>query len=216
MAPNPAIDPDDMARRIGFVEATPSPEQMEVIRTAIIDAQADVVAYLGQPVTPTTTSVQVAYGDNIDHVLRDYTYVRDVAYTADPALPGYTTVTFVHGIDLARDEFAPIARYLRYAVLNDPTIIRLWQDLPGAKFKRIRSASTEGQNVTYDFMGPDGRVSPTGQAVRAAAADAVDSGPSLSSLDYWRIAGRRISQAVGYASDPLPRWDVGWGYGGPW
>lgn len=180
----------------------PTTAQINMIRAAIRAVQADITTYLGVPLVPSTATVVLPnayYGIDPAIDLPDYIDPRDFGYVGNP--DGSVTVTFTYGYDAANDVRlgAAVRRYILYAVIEQPRIVDLWRTSVGSTgAQRIKSASTNGQSVTYEQVGPTGEVI---GSRGSKATDIVD----LSTLSYWRVAGRRVHQRRGYGSDPMPR-----------
>lgn len=188
------MSPEALADSIGMTLPLSS-QQRRILRQAIIDAQSDVVAYLGRPVMPQTyvQSGLWAYGDEWlltvqgdDPVVRVLSTVQEV----DP-LGGVLdtwTVTFLAGIN-ARDgeEYEPIRRFVRAHAANSPEVTRLWRSVVNPE-KVIKSSSTQGQSISYEV--------PTLGGGGAAGSGNPGALPKISTLDRWRLAGRRVHQGA--------------------
>jgi hypothetical protein len=169
-------------------------EHRETIRDAILDAQSDVAAYLGRsslmPVTKTVTGLWAAGEeweiDDDEGVLRVLSAVADVDVDSQPI--GTFTITYLAGFN-ARDDAAlrPIRRYVIAHVKNSPEVTGLWKDVVKPKGD-IKSLSAEGQAVGF--------TTPTLGGGGAAGSGAPGALPTLGSLDYWRLAGRRVYQGA--------------------
>lgn len=161
----------------------------DLLTQAIIDAQADVTAYLGRPaLTPTSRTESGLYdwGDEWSFSeLGDDDLIRVTSVTPDA--DGSFTVTYLCGIDARTGvETEPIRRYIRAHAANSPEATRHWHSIvkpTGA----IKSASTQGQSVSYDkaTLGGGG----------TSGSGAPGSLPTLGSLDRWRLAGRNAYQS---------------------
>lgn len=171
-------------------------DQRATLRQGILDAQSDVVAYLGQPVMPRQYVERgvwpsTEYPGEWDLRTPDAgPVVRIVSVEAEldvDSVPLNTyTITYIAGIN-ARDEaeYDPIRRYVVAHAANSPEVVRLWRVVVNPA-KVIKSSSTQGQSVSYEVPSLGG-----GGAAGSGAPGAL---PVLSSLDTWRVAGRRVWQ----------------------
>ena len=184
---------DWVARRLGLGSTLSETEQHR-IADAILDVQADVQTYLGVPLLPVTTSKDFGYSYEWEQWLRDLVNVTNVTYEA--LSNGLVRVVATHGYDARTPEMDPVRRYVQRAVLAHADVMALWSSkAPTEVTRRKKSVSTDGQSITYDYVSPDGQV----------LSDVAKAGvPMLASLDYWRVAGRRVAQGHGFGSDPLP------------
>jgi hypothetical protein len=187
---SPVVSADEVARRLRLQQ--PLTEDVRwAIDQAIWDAQADVEAYLGQPVTPTTfiETGLVAWPGGWQ--LTNAPLISIVAVTAetdpDSGVPtGLYTVEYTAGIDAINDPtLAPIRRYVIAHAKYSPEVQLLLAEESPAPARRVASLTAEGQSVTYE-ADPDTDSQPGSGAPGAL--------PLLSSLDRWRIAGRRVFQ----------------------
>lgn len=187
------IEPEALAKAAGI----PLPlddAQTETITEAILDAQADVVAFLGQPITP-ETFVQTdcyPYGDAWVLTAHGDTDIVDIVsvapQTAGGQPTGYFTVTYTAGLDAANDPaLRPIRRYVKAHALNSPEFVRTWKDATGAQGE-VRSVTASGQSITLSGATLGGGGGKPGSGEPGAL-------PVLGSLDRWRVAGRRVYQA---------------------
>lgn len=171
----------------------------ETIRAAILDAQGEVEGYLGRPITPMQFVQRgcVPYPDGWKltepKVISVDTVVAETYEDGTPT--GFYTVTYTAGLDARQSMYLPIRRYIEGAVLDHDEIARLWQVTQGEDAtRRRRSVSVEGQAVTYDYLTPGGSV----QGKQGQATASLGTGrPSLSSMDRWKLAGRRVFQRPG-------------------
>lgn len=195
------VSPEYLAKRAKMTLPL-SEDDRETIREAILDAQSDVVAYLGRPILP---AVRVEanvfpYPDGWRlNSLGDDDLIGIVSAVAetDPGTGepnGLFTITYRYGIDARLDEYRPIRRYVIAHTLNSSEFTTLWSARTKAK-GRITSLSAEGQSVGFakptlgrEDTGKPGDLSP-------------GSLPTLASLDYWRLAGRRVHVATTRTSD---------------
>jgi hypothetical protein len=179
-----------------------SPDQRQTITEAILDAQSDVVAYLGRAITPELrTEYQrwawsgaewnlVALGD--DDLIRVVSAVPET----DPVtgIPSdYFTVTYLAGLEgRTAPDLRPIRRYVALAAMNAPEFVTMWRTATKAKGV-VKSLSAEGQSVSFETptLGGGGQA---GSGMPGAL-------PTIASLDRWRVAGRRVHQGVTRSSD---------------
>ena len=215
----PAPTPSLICRRLGIVN--PDEDVLQVAEDAIEDAIADVEAYIGQPITPTT---KVATGcwplpwgwdlpDTHERIRSIVSAVPEYLVDQPTILSGTFTVTYTIGLDVANDvELRPIRRYLTASALNNYLLLQYAESKLGMRGPvNSVSVSTEGQskNVTYGHLG---YLPPTSRSA-ANSMDYPGQLPKLATLDRWRIAGRRVHQAP-TAVDPWFRERAG--YGGGW
>lgn len=202
--PTLVVSPEALASRIRMTLPL-NEDTREVIEDSIRDAQADVEAYLGQPIVP-TTFVQThcwPYVDGWHLTVHDDAFFIDVVSSApeyDPAdgttPTGYFTVTFTAGLDVKNDRtLRPILRFVLAAAANSEDVTLLWRTATGAK-GAVKSVSAEGQSVSFDPAYPLGAPPPAGRGGGAKPAESRQPGelPTLGSLDRWRVAGRRVYQ----------------------
>lgn len=198
--PDLIVSPEYVARR-----ATPkiplplTEDQRETITEAILDAQSDAAAYLGRSgVVPGVYTESGRYDDGRGHwdlVLVDEPLIEvlDATPEAIDGMPtGYYTITYRAGIDAKNDpELRPIRRWVAAAAMNSPEFVAMWREATKVK-GTVKSVTTEGQSVTYDTptLGGGGKGQP-GEL------------PGKSSMDRWRIAGRRVYQR---RTVPRPPW----------
>lgn len=191
--PRLVVSPEHLAVRAGI----PLPltgDQRDLLVDALLDAQADVEAYLGQPPVPTLYRQSGVYAYDGEEwglsVHGDAAVHRIVTVTpelVDGVPSGYYTITYTAGLDARSDPaLRPVRRYVVAHALNAPDVLRLWQTLTGARGE-IRSVSAEGQSISWGPATHGGGGDPGSGRPGAL--------PTLSSLDYWRVAGRRVHQA---------------------
>lgn len=195
------VTADYIARRLGLPRPLSADDQWTV-EEAITEAQSDVEAYLGRAITPTQyteTGLWKAFDGS--YLLTYWPLVDIVSETAetDPdtaQLLGTWTVVYTAGLDAANDPLlAPIRRYVVAAAMNSPSVTDLWEAAQPSAGRVVTSVSAEGQSVSYANTSPaGGQIGPAGSGSPGAL-------PLLSSLDRWRIAGRRVFQRRG---EPYP------------
>jgi hypothetical protein len=200
------IEATTLADRLGLSAATR--DNRVLLESAIGDAVADVEAYLGRAVMPRqfteTHRVPSSFDGGWNLTPLEEPVVTIDTITAetvgDPPVPtGYFTIVYTAGLDCRDPDKAPILRYITAHAENSPAVTRLFQTT-SPQGRTISSASTTGQSVTYTptTLGGGG---PAGSGAPGAL-------PTLTSLDRWRLAGRRVFQRAGTA-------DV-WPYSDPW
>lgn len=202
------ISPEALAVKAGM-DLPLTESQREVITDAILDAQADVQAYLGRSLFPVERIDYERFpwddGWNLDS--GDETVIRIISTTPEyqsGTLTGTYTVKYIVGLDVANDPaLRPIHRYIVAHALNSDSFLRMWRTATNDE-GTVRSLSAEGQSVSF---------TPTTFGAAAGGVKAGDKTPgalpSLSSIDFWRHAGRRVHQGRTRASDwPFtgPRW----------
>lgn len=167
--------------------------QRETLTQAILDAQDDVYAYLGQPITPQEFTqsglwplddewLLTAHGDG------DVVKITAIVGENDPdGVPlGTFTVTYLAGIDARNGaEYGPIRRYIKAHAANSPEVTRLWRAVVNPE-KTIKSSSTQGQSVSYEV--------PTLGGGGSAGSGNPGALPTIGSLSRWKVAGRRVHQ----------------------
>lgn len=210
--PHPLLD--EVARRLGI--DTPDVAMQARIGDALVDAEDDVVGYLGRAIRPQQRTAvgrwPSAWGWGLpqdEPVLRVLSATPETftdPYSGAVTTTGTFTVVYEVGLDYLTDpELGPIRRYVRAAALNNPELL-----LHVSRSTSLRgqvqsvSVSTEGQskNVSYAPLGYGGG----GQA----GSDSPGALPSLKSLDTWRLRGRRVVQAPDQPRDPRVYSDGGW------
>jgi hypothetical protein len=185
---------DDVARAMRLPLPLSADDSWRLSR-AIQEAQFDVEAYLGRPITPT---VYVEYG--LWPIQGDIWWslchaplievLSSVAETIDGQATGTFTVTYTAGLDAANDpQLAPIRRYVAAAAMASPMMIDAWRATRSDGGRVVSSLSTEGQSVSFKYASPlDSSGAGSGTATWPG------SPPRLDSLDRWRLAGRRVFQ----------------------
>lgn len=187
------VSPETIAVKAG-ISLPLSAEDRDTLTEAILDAQADVEGYLGRPVVPITYVETGRYPgadgwDLVEHgddpVVTVISAIPETdAETTQPT--GYYTVTYTAGLDARREEvLRPIRRYITAHAMNSPEITRLWVTAGGRG--QVKTVSAEGQSITFESatLGGGGNA---GSGNPGAL-------PTLSSLDRWRLAGRRVHVA---------------------
>lgn len=188
--PGLVITTAELARRAGL---TVTAANHATLVDAIVDATDDVVGYLGRGIVPRlyTEYGLYPYGDEwpltpLDDPVVEVTSVVAETYPDGGPPTGYFTVSYLAGLDVRTDEsLSPILRYIRAHALNDPAIVRLWEQTTAGK-PMTKSVTAEGQSITWERASLGGG----GQA----GSGVPGSLPKLSSLDQWRVGGRRVFQ----------------------
>lgn len=184
------ISPEALAQSIK-IPLPLSDDTRETLTRAILGAQADIFGYLGQPIIPRVYVEHGVYswGDEWRLTAHGDTPLIKVISTVPEAGEWDTwTVTYLAGLDARTgEEFEPIRRYLFAHAANAPDVVRVWRSTANPE-KVIKSSSTEGQSVSYEV--------PTLGGGGAAGSGAPGALPTLSSLDFWRVAGRRVHQGA--------------------
>lgn len=163
-------------------------DSREILTSAILAAQSDVVAYLGRPILPQQYVEKGVWpnGDEWALCIPDNDPLVKVISAVPEDDYGTYTVTYIAGIDAKTGaEYEPIRRYVLAHAANLPESLRLWRFIVKPK-GAIKSSSTEGQSVSYE--------TPTLGGGGAAGSGSPGALPTLSSLDKWRVAGRRVWQ----------------------
>lgn len=201
------VQPELIARRLGLPQPLDERDRW-IIEQAIIDAQADLEAYLGRPITAqqyTQTGMLPVGGDyNLTH----WPVIAIISTTAetgpDGRPTGLFTVVYTAGLDGVNDpELEPIRRFVRAHALYSDGVQALFRRLAPDQARKVTSLGVEGQNVTY-------------ADTYAVAADAAQVGlpgalPTFKSVDRWRLAGRRVHQPPTRTTE---LWPYGCGCGG--
>jgi hypothetical protein len=176
--------------------------QREIITGAITDAQSDVRTYLGRVIVPTlyTETGRHDNGHGQWNLDPDNVPLLEVLAvtpeTSDGTATGRFTITYRAGLDAKNDpDLSPIVRYVKAAALNSPEIILMWKAATRARGD-VKSVTTDGQSISYDTPSLGG-----GGAAGSGSPGAL---PNLASLDYWRVAGRRVFQRETPYRPPWP------------
>lgn len=194
-----AVSPETVAVEAGMTLPLTA-SQRQVITNAIRDAQTDVSAYLGNrplfPVERVETGLfpwdegwQFDSGD--EEVLK---VLEVTAEAVNGTLTGYYTVRYLMGLDTLNDPaLRPIVRYVVAHAMNSPSFLRMWRTATNDQ-GTVRSVSAEGQSISFT-------PSTFGGAENTKSGDKTPGAlPDLSSLDFWRHAGRRVHQGPTRAS----------------
>ncbi len=189
--------PADTVARIAKLTRPLDEETQWIVEQAILDAQSDVAAYLGQPIVPALTHETGLWPQTGGSLTAASTWLLSgepviavLSAIPDVSWHGTYTVYYTYGLDAANDPaLEPIRRWVRAAALASPGVAEAYETQNPVASRVITSLSAEGQSVAY------GSVSvPGSSAGGAAGSGAPGSVPLLSSLDRWRVAGRRVFQ----------------------
>jgi hypothetical protein len=206
MAADLAVTAADLADYLRITD--PDAEQVAVLENALADAQSQVQGYLGWPIPPaqvTETGCWPWPGGWVLSHGRIQGVVSTVAETyPDGTTPtGYFTVTYTYGLDVAADpELEPIWRFILRSAADSPLIQRLRQVAAGGAAGAVKSASTDGQSVTFESTSFSGGGGAPGSGAPGAA-------PTLGSLGRWRNRSPAVYQRRVDVPDPfttLIRW----------
>lgn len=196
-APPLIVATADVGTRAGLPVPLNDQDQA-LITAAIVEAQVDLEAYLGRPVTPReftqTGCIPYLNGWDLaeDPVLQVISSVSETG--PDGRETGRYTVTYRAGLDGANDpDLAPLRRYVTVHAAYAPQVMQRATDGPGGRVEK--SLSVEGQSVTYENAYTPG----------VPGSGTPGSLPTLSSCDRWRRSGRRVYRGRS------PWWD-GWPY----
>jgi hypothetical protein len=194
--PDLVVSVQDVVKRIpGLTYDNLTQDQYDVIEAAILDAQADVEAYLGRPIMPVerveTGRWPYADGWDLDPGDEPRTSITVLSSAAETdengSATGYFTVTYRVGLNAKTDrDLRPVLRFIAYAAMNTDAVVQTWAKATKAKGP-VKSMGAEGQSVTFDR--PNLGVTGTKPGDLAPG-----SAPTLRSLDRWRLAGRRVYQ----------------------
>lgn len=197
--------PEDLAVQLGLTLPI-SDEDRAILTGSLLDAQADVVAYLGRPILPKVITERRTWPwplggwkltqNPVIEILSETELLDDAG---DPT--GYWDVVYRAGLDVRGDEaLRPIRRLVLALAGQSDAAVRMWAatgygstggDANGLGPRRVKSISTEGQALSYEFARPgDG-----GQV--AGTAGAIGGPIRWASIDQWRIRGRRVFQRSG-------------------
>jgi hypothetical protein len=195
------VQPETVARNLGF--SLPLDEaDRRLLAEAILDAQSDVEAYLGCPVTVrqfTQRGVWPAYGT--DWVLDEEPVTGIVSYTPEVnpvtgQATGAWTVVYTAGLDGASDsELLPIRRFVKTHAFYAPQVQAWFRRVAPQLAREVNRVSVEGQEVAYD------RVFATTDQPGSGAPGTL---PTLKSLDKWKRAGRRVYQRPTWPGEASP------------
>lgn len=182
---------EEVARRLGLPQPLEEGDRW-LIEQAIADAQSDLEAHLGRPVSKATYTQQHLFryynGYDLTH-FPVHEIVSETPETYDSGEPtGYYTVVYVAGLDGEADpELEPIRRFIKVHAMYSPLVQALFRRLAPDAARKVQSLGVEGQSVTY---------ADTFATEAQASAQGLPGGlPSMKSCDRWRIAGRLVHQA---------------------
>lgn len=189
------ISAEALAAHLGIALPLDAAQRAD-LTDAVLDAQADVVGYLGRRILPELIEERRLWLHAGGWVLAEQPVVEilsEVEEFVDGAATGYWTVSYRAGLDAKNDpELRPIRRVVMTHAAAQPAAVALWRAAGAGAVadvgKRIKAVSAEGQSISYDFLSPSG--GPAGPAAAGAVGGAVQ----WSSIDRWRVAGRRVYQ----------------------
>ena len=207
------VTPEEVARRLGVPQPLDEHDRW-LIESAIADAQSDLEAYLGRPVTAQTYTQTGMLPVNGQYRLCRWPVIAITSTTAetDPvtgAPTGLFTVVYTWGLDgVADPELEPLRRFVRAHALYSDTVQALFRRLSPEQARKVTALGVEGQNVTYADT----------YAVEANAAELGLPGalPTFKSVDRWRLAGRRVHQGPTQMNEPWPYESMYYRTGGWW
>jgi hypothetical protein len=203
--PDLVVSPEELATRLGLPLPISAADRT-ALADSILDAQTDVVSYLGRPILPALITERRSWpwplgGWKLSQspVIEVITEIEVFDDVDQPT--GYWDVTYRAGLDARSDEsLRPIRRLVLALAAQSDNSVRLWTesghgaaatDDAGLGPRRIKSVSAEGQSVSYEF----GRPGDAGQT--PGAAGAIGGPIRWASIDQWRIRGRRVFQRSG-------------------
>ncbi|MFI5990286.1 hypothetical protein ACIBAC_00330 [Streptomyces sp. NPDC051362] len=179
--------PENVAKELG-VPLPLDAEQRDDLLTAIRKAQADVVAYLRQPIVPQLVTRPAltpwAAEEDLDDVDAWPFDVDDQAQVAAYRQrdDGSYDVDFLVGLDGAANE-----AIVRYVTTHAAESERLRPGGVGSTGRRVSSVSAEGQSISYESAPTPGQAGAL---------------PTLDSLSQWKM--RLIAKMGGPVRPPWP------------
>lgn len=209
-----AVQPDDVAAMLMMPRPLDGPG-LGVITEAIRGAQSDVQAYLGRPPVPAEYTEQHLFPRPEGWRLKQTPVLSVVSATPETTGTGQATgrytVVYVAGLDSVNDpDLYPVVRYIKLHAAYDPFVQILFRQLCPAIATRVMSGSTEGQSATITDALPSSSAGARSSAAIAAQMALPGSPPAVTTLDRWKVAGRRIYQR------PTRPWDASpWPYSPP-
>lgn len=198
------VSADTVARLAGIPRPLDEDTQW-LIEQAILGAQDDVIAYLGQPITPLLATEDGLYPQSAFLSLTDRrqwllcnTPVIEILTadpeTADPFPLGTYRVAYTYGLNVVTDpQMGPVRRWILASAVASPEVASAYAATAPDGGRLVTSVSAEGQSISYSAV----KV-PSASVAGTAGSGAPGSVPLLSSLDRWRVAGRRVFQRRGY------------------
>jgi len=199
------VSPEELAVKLGLPLPISVQDRM-TLSDAILDAQTDVVAYLGRPILPTLVTERRTWPWPIggwelsqSPVIEILEEIEILDEDGDPT--GYWDIIYRAGLDARSDEqLRPIQRLVLTLAGQSDAAVRMWAttgygsvDTEGSGLgpRRVKSISTEGQALSYEY----GRPGDGGQS--AGTAGSIGGPIRWVSIDQWRIRGRRVFQRSG-------------------
>lgn len=191
---------EQVARMLGLAQPLEEADRW-LVEQAIADAQSDLEAYLGRPVSKGEYTqhhlLRFCGGFHLKH-FPVHEIISTVVEAYDNGQPtGYWTVTYVAGLDGEADpELEPIRRFIRTHAAYSPLVQSLFRRLLPEQARKVTNLSVEGQSVTYgDAFATEAQASELGLPGGL---------PSMKSCDRWRIAGRMPHMAPTQVNEPWP------------
>lgn len=191
---------EEVARRLGLPQPLEESDRW-LVEQAIVDAQSDLEAYLGRPVSKAEHTqrhlLRYCNGFQLKH-FPVYEIVSETEELDGASQPtGYWTVVYVAGLDgVADPELEPIRRFIRTHAMYSPLVQALFRRLRPEQARKVASLGVEGQSVTYgDTFATEAQASELGLPGGL---------PSMKSCDRWRIAGRMVHMAPTQMTEPWP------------
>lgn len=203
------VTPEELALRLGLSLPLAGPAR-DALTEAILDSQADTEAYLGRVIVPQIITERRLFPPG-NWVLSEQPVLELLSEAevldTDGWPTGWWDVTYRGGLDARTGQrLGPIRRVVIAHAAQSDEAYRLWASegygaaTDGTGRKQIRSVSAESQSVSYDFAKP-GQLSQVSNSSRSSGA-ATDTGSvggpvRWSSIDLWRVRGRRVYQRAG-------------------
>lgn len=194
------VQVEEIARRLGLEQPLEEGDRW-IIEQAIGDAQSDLEAYLGRPVSKGTYTQEHLFRYCNGYELTYFPVHEVISETPeeyDGGQPtGRYTVVYVAGLDGKADpELEPIRRFIKMHAMYSPMVQAMFRRLAPEAARRAQSLSVEGQSVTYaDTYATDAQASALGLPGGL---------PAMKSCARWKIAGRLVHQAPTRVDAPWP------------
>lgn len=208
------VTPEELGARLGLSLPLTGTAR-DALTEAILDAQVDTEAYLGRVIVPQIITERRLFppGNWVlsEQPVRELLSEAEVLDT-DGWPTGWWDVTYRGGLDARTDQrLRPIRRVVLAHAAQSDEAYRLWATdgygaaEDGTGRKQIRSVTAESQSVSYDFATP-GQLSQVSSKSRSGDSSGTSVGGPVrwTSIDLWRIRGRRVYQRTG-GYGPLTR-----------